>query len=63
MEACEAQFQECLDRGYSDPDYGVVHHLTVGAYMLSHGRQLDENIAGTELRLVAARQSDTSCSS
>lgn len=47
VEACEAKFQECLDRDFADPDYGVVHHLTVGAYMLQHSRYLDENVAGT----------------
>ncbi|QZT64677.1 DUF5946 family protein [Mycolicibacterium austroafricanum] len=47
VEACEARFQDCLERDYTDPGYGVVHHLTVGAYMLQHNSFLDENIAGT----------------
>jgi len=38
--ACEARFHECLAREFEDPAYGVVHHLTVIAYMLQHSSQL-----------------------
>jgi hypothetical protein len=39
---CEATFHECLVRDFTEPDYGRVHHLTVGAYMLQHNVYTDE---------------------
>jgi hypothetical protein len=39
---CEAKFHECLILDFTDPDYGMVHHLTVGAYMLQHNSYTDE---------------------
>lgn len=42
VEGCEAKFHECLDRDFTDPDYGVVHHLTVSTYMLQHNAYTDE---------------------
>jgi Family of unknown function (DUF5946) len=42
VEDCEAKFHECLVHDFTDPDYGVVHHLTVGAYMLQHNVYTDE---------------------
>ncbi|CAA0092167.1 Uncharacterised protein [Mycolicibacterium vanbaalenii] len=47
VDDCEAKFDACLDRDFSDPEYGVVHHLMVGAYMMQHGRYTDENVQGT----------------
>jgi hypothetical protein len=38
--ACQARFDEFLAREFSDPDYGAVHHLTVGAFMLQHSSRL-----------------------
>jgi hypothetical protein len=38
--ACEARFNECLALEFSDVAYGVVHHLTVAAYMLQHSSKL-----------------------
>lgn len=38
--ACESRFYECLAREFEDPAYGVVHHLTVTAYMLQHSSQV-----------------------
>ena len=38
--ACEARFHECLVREFEDAAYGVVHHLTVAAYMLQHSSKL-----------------------
>jgi hypothetical protein len=36
-ESCEERFQRCLALEYEDwTGYGVVHHLTVPAYMLQH---------------------------
>jgi hypothetical protein len=37
---CEARFNECLALEFSDAAYGVVHHLTVAAYMLQHSSKL-----------------------
>jgi hypothetical protein len=42
VDDCEAKFHDCLVRDFTDPDYGVVHHLTVGAYMLQHNVYTDE---------------------
>ncbi|GAB3227514.1 DUF5946 family protein [Mycolicibacterium hippocampi] len=44
VDDCETKFHACLDRDFSDPEYGVVHHLTVSTYMLQHGRYTDENV-------------------
>jgi hypothetical protein len=38
--ACEPRFNECLALEFSDAAYGVVHHLTVAAYMLQHSSKL-----------------------
>jgi len=38
--ACESRFHECLALEFQDPGYGIVHHLTVTAYMLQHSSQL-----------------------
>jgi hypothetical protein len=38
--ACELRFHECLALEFSDEAYGVVHHLTVAAYMLQHSSKL-----------------------
>ena len=38
--ACEACFNECLVKEFEDAAYGVVHHLTVAAYMLQHSSKL-----------------------
>lgn len=38
--ACETRFQECLVREFENSAYGVVHHLTVAAYMLQHSSKL-----------------------
>lgn len=37
---CQALFDECLVREFEDPGYGVVHHLTVAAFMLQHSSRL-----------------------
>ncbi|HET6847144.1 MAG TPA: DUF5946 family protein [Anaerolineales bacterium] len=37
---CEARFHECLALEFADPEYGVVHHLTVATYMLQHSARL-----------------------
>jgi hypothetical protein len=34
---CEARFHACLAADFSDPSYGVVHHLVVATYGLQHG--------------------------
>ena len=38
---CEALFHACLELDFTDPEYGVVHHLVVGAYMLQHDAYTD----------------------
>ncbi|MGD8405583.1 MAG: DUF5946 family protein [Anaerolineales bacterium] len=38
--ACESRFHECLALEFQNSGYGVVHHLTVTAYMLQHSSQL-----------------------
>lgn len=38
--ACEIRFHECLALEFQDPAFGVVHHLTVTAYMLQHSSQM-----------------------
>ncbi|MCT7659855.1 DUF5946 family protein [Mycobacterium deserti] len=42
VDDCEATFHECLVRDFTDPGFGIVHHLTVGAYMLQHNAYTDE---------------------
>jgi hypothetical protein len=42
VDDCEALFHECLVRDFTDADYGIMHHLTVGAYMLQHNSYTDE---------------------
>src|SRR5512139_2097452 len=37
---CETRFHEILVLEFTDADYGVVHHLTVAAYMLQHSSKL-----------------------
>ena len=39
---CDARFHACLERDYTDPGYGAVHHLVVGAYMLQHDAYADD---------------------
>ncbi|WP_108668590.1 DUF5946 family protein [Euzebya rosea] len=39
---CETRFHACLEQDYSDPGYGAVHHLVVGAYMLQHDAYADD---------------------
>ena len=38
--ACEEHYNECLVKEFSDPAYGIVHHLTVATYMLQHSSKL-----------------------
>lgn len=37
---CEERFHAFLALEFADAGYGVVHHLTVAAYMLQHPQQL-----------------------
>jgi hypothetical protein len=37
---CKTRFDEFLVLEFTDADYGVVHHLTVAAYMLQHSSKL-----------------------
>lgn len=37
---CESRFHEFLALEFSDTAYGIVHHLTVAAYMLQHSSKL-----------------------
>lgn len=53
-EGCEEKFQSFLALEYSDPDYGVVHHLTVCAYMLQHPSRLSRT-GWLEMRDLLAR--------
>lgn len=46
---CQARFHRCLAADFSDPAYGVVHHLVVAAYGLQHGWYTEES----EPRMVA----------
>lgn len=39
-QSCRAAFDESLVLEFTDPEYGVVHHLTVAAYMLQHSSKL-----------------------
>jgi hypothetical protein len=38
--ACEDHYYECLVKEFSDPAYGIVHHLTVSIYMIQHSSKL-----------------------
>lgn len=38
--ACEAHYNECLVKEFTDTGYGAVHHLTVATYMLQHSSKL-----------------------
>jgi hypothetical protein len=37
---CKSRFDEFLTLEFTDTGYGVVHHLTVAAYMLQHSSKL-----------------------
>jgi len=37
---CETRFDEFLVLEFTDAGYGIVHHLTVAAYMLQHSSKL-----------------------
>ena len=37
---CQARFDEFLILEFTDAGYGVVHHLTVAAYMVQHSSKL-----------------------
>lgn len=37
---CRSRFDEFLVLEFTDTGYGIVHHLTVAAYMLQHSSQL-----------------------
>lgn len=37
---CQTRFDELLILEFTDPGYGVVHHLTVATYMLQHSSKL-----------------------
>lgn len=39
-EACADRFHACLVLDFSDPAYGMVHHLVVATYMLQHPSRL-----------------------
>jgi hypothetical protein len=39
---CQSVFNEFLALEFTDPDYGVVHMLTVVCYMIQHGQYTDE---------------------
>jgi hypothetical protein len=38
--ACEARYQECLTREFTDTGYGAVHHLTVATDRLQRSSRL-----------------------
>jgi hypothetical protein len=38
----QSVFNEFLALEFTDPDYGVVHMLTVVCYMIQHGQYTDE---------------------
>lgn len=38
--ACENRFHEFIIKEFEDAGYGIVHHLTVAAYMLQHSSKL-----------------------
>lgn len=37
---CWDLFGACMEKEYTNPDFGAVHHLTVAAYMLQHPSRL-----------------------
>ncbi len=37
---CQARFDEFLALEFTDPAYGIVHHLTVATYMLQHSSKI-----------------------
>jgi len=37
---CQTRFDEFLVLEFTDPGYGIVHHLTVATYMLQHSSKL-----------------------
>jgi uncharacterized protein DUF5946 len=37
---CQSRFDEFLVLEFTDPDYGIVHNLTVTTYMLQHSSKL-----------------------
>ena len=49
---CESRFQDLLVHDFTNPDYGVVHHLLVAAYMVQHEVYDDETL-GVTLGFVA----------
>lgn len=51
VDDCAATFHQCLVLDFTDPGYGLVHHLTVAAYMLQHNAYSDE-MADTMARFV-----------
>jgi hypothetical protein len=42
---CDELFGRFLEKDYVDPGYGAVHFLTVGVFMIQHGRYSDEALA------------------
>jgi hypothetical protein len=52
-EACETAWGECLSLEFRDPEYGVVHHLTVASHMLQHPSRLSAAGWWAERRLLA----------
>jgi hypothetical protein len=37
---CQSRFDEFLVLEFTDPGYGIVHHLTVATYMLQHSSKM-----------------------
>jgi hypothetical protein len=48
---CQSAFDEFLVLEYTDPEYGIVHMLTVACFMIQHGRYSDEGLVWIERRL------------
>jgi len=48
---CRSIFDEFLVREFTDPEYGVVHLLTVACYMIQHGQYSDDALIWMEQRL------------
>ena len=42
---CDEIFGSFLEKDYVDPGYGAVHFLTVGVFMIQHGRYSEEALA------------------
>ena len=57
LEACRSAWDDCLVVEFADPEYGVVHHFTVAAFMLQHPSRLSasgwDEIAALLRRFVA----------